>query len=1567
MFSWSSSEGHNQRIDWSSTGTPTTAQAQYFDHHFGPIDFYGQTVLDPSGLLSALPGLRGPDIGTTPTPTAPVAPSNLAATATSSSSINLAWLDNSNNETGFRIERKIGSGGTWGALGTNKPANSTTHTDTGLSVGSIYYYRVAALNGTLLSSYAASSGVSPLVGPTPQRQLTVTSENSNGPVNYSFSPPPISGPANSVFQYAEGTTVTLTAPATASNGNVFLRWNRNGTSFTTTQAVTFVLTGNEVLTMVYTAPPTASTYTVNVSTPSSASGSVTGGGTFGSGAWVTIRATAASGYSFWNWTSGGQFFSVSAEASFQVTNNINLVANFVSTGGSHNIVVTGNPAAGGTISGAGSYANGQTASLVATPADGWLFQSWVENGATISNASTLTFPVYQSKDITAYFNADPSKNYDLNITDVHGTARKSPNQTFYSPGSTLSVTAIPDAGYQFTGWSEDATGTTNPVTIVMDRNKRLTANFAPVPPSTYTLDVQPSVREGSSGSIAKSPNQAFYAEGSSTQLTASAGAGSVFVGWKGDAYGTANPYNMVMNSNKVALAQFVLPSPSSSVVELRSPLFTFNLPGTQSSATGVIRNATNSGSMLYYAATTTVPWIKLNSSGGMIPGNGNSENNVQFICEENPTLSPRTGEIYIHAPGATNSPQPFTVIQAAGVVRYALITEAMNGAISRSPDQANYATGTQVTLTATPIDGYAFSSWSSDASGNQNPLTVSMNSAKSITATFARLPNPDIVTQVSLSATSGPAGSKISIQGTVRNQGVDASNSSRVYFRVTDTASAAPAITSGQAPFTDFGGLAASAFQSLDFEITIPNNLQPGSYRVWVIADPENQCGEQPSARTNNQSAHLFTVLPDTGLPSITIATPATLNSVTTIPNISLDGVASDNVAVTQITWQNDRGGSGVASGSSTWTVNNVPLQLGDNVINVSAIDGAGNSTTVMVTVTYYPPDVVSPTVAIGFPSADSTFSLLGNQLSLGGTASDNSAVSQVTWSNDRGGNGIATGKTNWVVPSITLAPGLNVLSVVAQDYSGNTATDTLTVEASIIPAANDSNLPSVKIVNPIANGRAETNPVIVSGSALAKRGVQSVHWKMGDSPWQAATGTNAWSFSLNDLPGGNNTVLVKCRDAEGYESNVVTRSFIRVVRSNLTLTVVGQGTVRNGGFTSPVGLEIGKNYTLTATAKTGWVFEGWSGGLVSALPAITFTMQDSLAVTATFVTNPFTAVAGAYLGLARAESDAHATSGLLRSTVTTAGGFSGTLQLGGKSYPLSGKFDSNGQWVGQIVRPKLVPLSVLLMLDVVGGSDTLTGLVSDGSFTSAIHTDRATFKAITNAAPSAGKYTFAIEPEAGGTTAPVGFGVGTLVVDAAGKATLTGKLADTTAITFTSQVSKNGRWPLHVLLYTSTGSITGEMLFADLPDNDSAGGLYWFKPARPTDAFFKNGFDTQPNLLAQRFTPPAKNIRILTDWDTSSGAGTLTVSSVDLSSVLSQPVTWTIANLIQSDRSILPNLTVTPVVSTGLFSGSFLHPTTRKSMPFSGALLQKTQESLGWLQGATSTGTVLLEKAPAP
>jgi fibronectin type 3 domain-containing protein len=69
----------------------------------------------------------------------PAAPSNLQASAASSSQINLTWNDNSNNETQFRIERRIG-GGAYVFL-VNKAAGSTSHSDAGLSSNTTYTYR----------------------------------------------------------------------------------------------------------------------------------------------------------------------------------------------------------------------------------------------------------------------------------------------------------------------------------------------------------------------------------------------------------------------------------------------------------------------------------------------------------------------------------------------------------------------------------------------------------------------------------------------------------------------------------------------------------------------------------------------------------------------------------------------------------------------------------------------------------------------------------------------------------------------------------------------------------------------------------------------------------------------------------------------------------------------------------------------------------------------------------------------------------------------------------------------------------------------------------------------------------------------------------------------------------------------------------------------------------------------------------------------------------------------------------------------------------------------------------
>lgn len=90
--------------------------------------------------------------------------------------------------------------------------------------------------------------------------------------------------------------------------------------------------------------------------------------------------------------------------------------------------------------------------------------------------------------------------------------------------------------------------------------------------------------------------------------------------------------------------------------------------------------------------------------------------------------------------------------------------------------------------------------------------------------------------------------------------------------------------------------------------------------------------------------------------------------------------------------------------------------------------------------------DTQSPTVVISTPTPNVTFATSSNSLTLGGTASDNVGVTQVSWVNDRGGSGVASGTTSWSVTAVALQPGTNVLTVTARDAANNLGVDTLTV-----------------------------------------------------------------------------------------------------------------------------------------------------------------------------------------------------------------------------------------------------------------------------------------------------------------------------------------------------------------------------------------------------------------------------------------------------------------------------------------------------------------------------------------
>jgi murein tripeptide amidase MpaA len=87
-------------------------------------------------------------------PIIPAAPTSLVAVAVSRSQINLTWTDNSNNETGFRIERCKGSTCTNFALVATVGTNVTSYSNTGLTANTAYRYRIYAYNASGNSAYS---------------------------------------------------------------------------------------------------------------------------------------------------------------------------------------------------------------------------------------------------------------------------------------------------------------------------------------------------------------------------------------------------------------------------------------------------------------------------------------------------------------------------------------------------------------------------------------------------------------------------------------------------------------------------------------------------------------------------------------------------------------------------------------------------------------------------------------------------------------------------------------------------------------------------------------------------------------------------------------------------------------------------------------------------------------------------------------------------------------------------------------------------------------------------------------------------------------------------------------------------------------------------------------------------------------------------------------------------------------------------------------------------------------------------------------------------------------------
>jgi len=106
----------------------------------------------------------------------PVPPSSLKAISGSGTQINLTWNDNSDDEDGFRIERNIGGASEWSQV-FEASSNSTNIQDDGLSLSTLYYYRVKVYNdiGPSHNSNLANTRTSAELPPSNMEAETVSS------------------------------------------------------------------------------------------------------------------------------------------------------------------------------------------------------------------------------------------------------------------------------------------------------------------------------------------------------------------------------------------------------------------------------------------------------------------------------------------------------------------------------------------------------------------------------------------------------------------------------------------------------------------------------------------------------------------------------------------------------------------------------------------------------------------------------------------------------------------------------------------------------------------------------------------------------------------------------------------------------------------------------------------------------------------------------------------------------------------------------------------------------------------------------------------------------------------------------------------------------------------------------------------------------------------------------------------------------------------------------------------------------------------------------------------------
>ena len=216
--------------------------------------------------------------------------------------------------------------------------------------------------------------------------------------------------------------------------------------------------------------------------------------------------------------------------------------------------VTVSPPLSGIVSPeSGSYKEGSTVSIVATPNPEYEFVGW--SGDETGSANLLSFEINSNKNIIAQFQ---KRKYNLKINILgEGTVSEeiisSSKNSDYESGTIVRLTAIPSSGYYFTGWSNDVSGDTNPVEININRAKTITAKFQK---KSYNLEIKVEGDGSVEEEIVETGKSTDYLFGTKVKLSPKPSEGWDFIKWKGDHNGEENPLEIIINKATNITANF---------------------------------------------------------------------------------------------------------------------------------------------------------------------------------------------------------------------------------------------------------------------------------------------------------------------------------------------------------------------------------------------------------------------------------------------------------------------------------------------------------------------------------------------------------------------------------------------------------------------------------------------------------------------------------------------------------------------------------------------------------------------------------------------------------------------------------------------------------------------------------------------------------------------------------------------------------------------------------------------------------------------------------------------------